>query len=134
MSSDRNGNTERTLRILAKELAQKFYEAKRSDVFRSKDSLTYAYVLQEGADGVVREIKVQVPFTQAYPTAHHYATAHWPHFYDAARQCAIGLLRNPGTHTNLKDAIVRALAEDQDRRLTRGGDSLLQVKMENING
>lgn len=131
-----NGNTERTLRIMAKELAEKFYEAKRSDAFRSKDTMTPAYMAVMCEDGVVREQRVMVPFQRAYPTAHHYAKAHWPHFYDLARKCAIGLLKQPEGRisTNLKDAIVKALVEDRDRQHLTGGAELLQVKMENMDG
>src|SRR5688572_588685 len=90
-----NGNTERTLRVFAKELACKFYEAKRSDVFRSADTMTMVYTTVINERGQPEEVRVPMPFIQAYPTARHYAKAHWPHFYQCARQCAIGLLKQP---------------------------------------
>lgn len=121
------GKTERTIRHLAKDLAKQFYERKRGDAF-SRNQLVPARALrQDPKTGAPVEIRVRVPFLEAYPTAHHYATAYWPHFYEAARKCLVTMLANPKARSShLNEAIYEALVEDRQKQLKTGGKELIQ--------
>lgn len=127
--------TERTIRHLAKELAGKFYEQKRSDRFRSKDSLTRARRLVQHPDGRHEEVIVVVPFFQAYPDARTFVKAHWPLFVEPARQCMVTMLALKGVHDNMKRGIYDALLEDREKQLAaeaRGAQvSLIQARVLN---
>lgn len=109
--------SERTIRTLAKELAGEFYEQKRSDRFRSKNSKTRAKMLKQLPDGTAIEIDVIVPFIEAYPTSKQFSIAHWPLFYDVARKCLVTMLAMDCVHDNLKQAIRDALVEDRQKQI-----------------
>ncbi len=110
--------SERTIRTFAKNLAGAFYDSKRSDVFRSKDSKTAAKKLfKDPKTGAIVEKTVIVPFFEAYPTADTYIKGHWPFFYDQARKCLTTMLGLPHVHKNVKDAILKALVEDREDQI-----------------
>lgn len=120
---------ENTIKALAIEYAGAFYGQKRSDRFRSKDSLTRAKRLtQDAATGQMIEIDVIVPFFEAYPDAATFAIAHWPLFYEAARKSLVAMLAMPEAriNTTMKDAIAAALIEDRQKEYRTGGRRLIQ--------
>jgi hypothetical protein len=123
--------TERTIKSMAIELAGKFYEGKRSGRFRSMDEMTVARrMMRRPGDGALIEVKVRVPFRQAYPTAHSYAIAHWPLFYEPARRCLVTMLAlsDEAVPPHLKEAIFEAIKEDREKQMRNGGRELFQVR------
>lgn len=124
--------TERTIRTLAKELAGQFYEAKRSNRFRSKDSLMRAKTLKQLPDGSVIEVTVIVPFFKAYPNSKVFAKAHFPLFYEAARKCMVTMLALPSVSDELKEGIHAALVEDRQNEYKApiGQQTLIQRNLE----
>jgi hypothetical protein len=123
--------TERTIKSMAIELAGEFYEGKRSGRFRSMDELTTARrVMRRPQDGALIEVKIRIPFRRAYPTAHSYAVAHWPLFYESARQCLVTMLALPDAKVppHLKEAIFAAIKEDREKQNRYGGRELFQVR------
>lgn len=127
---------ERTIKMTAMALAGEFYEQKRSDRFRSKDSLVKAKRLQEFSDGTIREVTVLVPFLTAYPDAHKFAISHWPMFYDTARKCLLTMLAMSDSRVppHRKEEIMAAITEDRDLQLAGGGKSLVQAHMGDHHG
>lgn len=124
--------SERTIRTLAKEYAGQFYEMKRSDRFRSKDSLTRAKTLKQLPDGSVIEVTVVVPFFKAYPNSKAFASGHWPLFVDAARKSLITMLALSSVSDELKQGIHAALVEDRQNeyRQPAGSQTLIQRSLE----
>lgn len=124
--------SERTIRTLAKEYAGIFYEQKRSDRFRSKDSLTRAKTLKQLPDGSIVEVPVTVLFFKAYPNAKVFAKGHWPLFYEAARKSLIAMLALPSVSDELKEGIHKALVEDRQKEYKQpaGGQTLIQRSIE----
>lgn len=124
--------SERTIRSLAKEYAGQFYEAKRSDRFRSKDSLTRAKTLKQLPDGSVVEVTVTVPFFKAYPNSKAFASGHWPLFYEAARKSLVTMLALPSVSDELKKGIHAALVEDRQNEYKKpaGQQTLIQRSLE----
>ena len=129
--------TERTIRSLAKELAGNFYEMTRS----AEGSGEKIHMKFRG-----RTLQTIEPgiFAKTYPTVKDYLTGKrhghvehlpngvvrhvadgsitdvkpgWAHWYDHARQMLVAMLSNPGTHENLKEAIMKALVEDREEQL-----------------
>lgn len=121
--------TERVIMTLAKEYAGKFYEQKRSDRFRSKNSLTRAKVLvcDERSGHIVETTKV-MPFFKAYPTPGHFSEAHWPLFVDAARKSMVTMLAMPDARISptMKEAISEAIIEDRKKQLQGKAQRLIQ--------
>lgn len=125
--------TERTIRTLAKELAGQFYEAKRSDRFRSKNSMTRSKTLKQLPDGSVIEVPVIVPFFVAYPNSKAFAAGHWPLFVDAARRCLVTMLALPDSRIDpeMKKSIYKAIIEDRENQRRRpGSQTLIQRSLE----
>ncbi len=121
--------TERTIRTLAEELAGQFYDQKRSNRFRSKDSLTRVKTVMRDPDtGVRKEVTKTMPFFTAYPTSKLFAKAHWPLFVDAARKCMTTMLALSDSRISphLKEGIYAALTEDREQQVRTGGKRLLQ--------
>lgn len=110
--------TEATIKAMAKELAGEFYEAKRSGKFRKGDNLVKARTLvKDERTGQYREKIVLVPFRKAFPTVDRYVEAWWPFYVETAKQCLVGLLRNPGTGDYMKKCIYDALVEEKEKEL-----------------
>lgn len=124
--------TERTIRTLAKEYAAIFYEQKRSNRFRSKDSFTRAKTLKQLPDGSVVEVTVVVPFQKAYPNARVFASAHYPLFYEAARKSLVAMLALSSVSEELKKGIHAALIEDRQNEYKQpaGQQTLIQRSLE----
>lgn len=124
--------TERTIRTLAKELAGAFYEQKRSDKFRSRNSLTRAKTLKQLPDGSVVEVPVVLPFFKAYPTSKQFSAGHWPLFVEAARKCMVTMLALPSVSDELKEGIHAALVEDRQNeyKAPPGQQTLIQRSLE----
>lgn len=124
--------SERTIRTLAKEYAGAFYEQKRSNRFRSKDSLTRAKTLKQLPDGSVIEVAVTVPFFKAYPNSKAFAKGHWPLFYEAARKSLVAMLALPSVSDELKKGIHAALIEDRQNEYKQpaGQQTLIQRSLE----
>ena len=85
--------TERTIRMLAKQIAGEFYENPR----RSKR------------------------FRYLHPNQYAYVNKYWPHFYDLARRMLANMLNLPGVPDHLKESITDALVEDNAKRHRPGG-------------
>jgi hypothetical protein len=116
---------------MAIDLAGSFYEMKRTDTFRSKNSKTAAKRLfVDPETDLPVEKTVIVGFFDAYPNAHAFAMAHWPYFYDAARRTLTTMLGLPQVSEFKKQAILKALIEDREKqveeeyRLSMKGKSL----------
>lgn len=110
--------TERTIKALALELAGAFYEGNRSDRFRSKVERTPAKrLVVDERTGQLVERTVMVPFFEAYPNARTYQRAHWPLFYELARQQLTSMLGRPGVSEFKKQAIFKAITEDREQQL-----------------
>ncbi len=110
---------ERTIKSTAIEFAGAFYEMKRSDVFRSKESKTAAKRLFiDPKTNLPVEKTVIVKFFEAYPTAHSYSKAHWPLFYDLARKSLVTMLSYPDSRMSphMKEAIFKAIMEDRNKQ------------------
>lgn len=121
--------TEQTIRIMAKELAGKFYEQKRSGHFRDPNSLTRAKrMTRDPQTGIRKEVTVVLPFSQAYPTAQSYVNAWWPFFVEAARKALTAMLAQPDAriHPHMKERIFDALIEDREREVHNGAKRLHQ--------
>jgi hypothetical protein len=120
--------TERTIRSMARELAGRFYEQKRSDRFRSKDSLTRARVFERQPDGSVADVVKIMPFFEAYPTAQKFAAAHWPFFKEPAVRCFVAMLAMPDSRVSpyMKQCIYDALIEENEKARALGAKQLLQ--------
>lgn len=121
------------IRHLAEELAGQFFEQKRSDRFRSKDSKTRVkMLLRDPNTGVQVEVTKTMPFFEAYPTAKKFAKAHWPLFVDSARRCLVTMLALPDHRISqhMKESIHEAIVEDRKKQLQTGGKRLLQRRVE----
>lgn len=119
--------TERTIMETAKQFAGQFYEQKRSDKFRSKDSKTrIKKMVRDERTGLMVERTFIVPFFQAFPTAEKFAEAHWPLFVEAARKSLVTMLALNSTSDTLKEAIAAALIEDRQREYAGAGKRLIQ--------
>lgn len=127
--------SEHLIRTLAKEYAGIFYEQKRSDKFRSKDSMTRARTLKQLPDGTVVEVPVTVNFFKAYPNARTFIKGHWPLFYDAARKSLITMLSLDSVSEEHKAAIHEAIVKDRQGEYRQplgglGGPTLIQRSIE----
>lgn len=92
--------TERTIRYTAKEIAGQYFDQVRSERFRKAN-------FGPGA---------QQRFVNRY----------WPHFIDLAIQSMVHLLRQPNYPTHLKEAIAKALIE-QNEKVARAPHQALLV-------
>lgn len=79
--------TERTVRMMAKEFAGKFYE----------------------------ESQRSLRFRRQWPEQDRYVAQNWPHFVDIAVQALGALLHQPGVPEHRKQAIYEALIEQAAR-------------------
>ncbi len=125
--------TERTIRSMAKELAGTFYEQKRSDRFRSKDSLTRVKTIERQPDGRLAEVVKVMPFHEVFPTAKKFAEAHWPFWVEPAKRCLIAMLAMSDARVSpyMKQCIYDALIEENEKaRAQDGGKRLLQRELE----
>lgn len=124
--------TERTIMMTAKEYAGVFYEQKRSDRFRSKDSKTrIKRMVRDERTGLMVERVFIVPFFEAFPTSKAFAEAHWPLFVDAARKSLVTMLALPDARISpaLKEGIMAAIVEDRQREYRGAGKRLIQAKV-----
>jgi hypothetical protein len=124
--------TEQTIRSMAKELAGAFYEQKRSDRFRSKESKTRIRVIERQPDGTLAEVVKVVPFFEAYPNATKFAAAHWPFFVEPARRCLTTMLALPDARVSqyMKQCIYNALIEENEKARKHGTKRLLQRELD----
>ncbi len=79
--------TERTVRMLAKEFAGKFYE----------------------------ESQRSLRFRQTWPDQQVYVNKNWPHFVDISVQALGAMLHQPGIPEHRKEAIYDALVEQSQK-------------------
>jgi hypothetical protein len=123
--------TERTIRMLAKQMAGAFYEGSRSGRFREGEDLVDVFFVKQTGIGPV-ECSKKVPLREAFPNAKAYVEGYWPHWYDAARLALVNMLAAPdGRITpHMKDGIADALIEDREKQLKNPLDSkyLRQVR------
>ncbi len=113
---------------LARELAGEFFERKRSNRFRSKDSKTRVKYFERDAMGnLVEKVKV-MPFFEAYPTSAKFSDGHWPLFVEPARKCLITMLALPEHRVSqhMKDSIHAAIIKDRTKEYAGMGRRLLQ--------
>jgi hypothetical protein len=91
--------TERTVRMLAKEFAGKFYE----------------------------ETQRSLRFRRTWPNQDQYVAQNWPHFVDISVQALGAMLHQPGVPEHRKQAIYQALI-DQNEREARSPNALTPIQ------
>jgi hypothetical protein len=111
---------------MAIELAGQFYEQKRSDRFRSKNSLTRVKYFEPQPDGSFKEVFKIMPFFEAYPTADKFAIGHWPNYVELAKRLFGAMLQHPGVSDFKKECINKAFKEEWENSQRYGSRTLLQ--------
>ncbi len=129
---------ERTIRSMAKELAGIFYDSVRSAesqgvkvqieqrgrVFMQVDPVAFGKTfptvndyLEGTRHGVTKHDWEHGIVTHVDDGKIHHDVPGWAHWYDMARQMLVAMLNDPGTHENIKAAIMEALVEDREKQL-----------------
>lgn len=119
--------TERTIRILAKELAGVFYEQAGGDMF--------------GTSPADRERSKR--FRQTYPTLEHYRKGYqvrpdgtikqdqpgWKYFVTLARARMVQMLSDPKLGQSIRGGIYKALLEEHEKSTSPAAQELLQRRL-----
>lgn len=107
--------TNQTIRMLAKELAGKFYEGNRSPKFRAAFPTYKNYIRGQWhqPDGSIK----------AYRPG-------WLHHVELARKMLASMLGRKDVHEHLKEAIFKAIIDDRERSQRPGARKLHQAGLE----